>query len=286
MASCLRVQPNKVSLYKRWKRRKKSKHICEHDMVLITMEVKRGKPAVFCLPMPQTKVDSFHFFLFFSGCAEASGLKLSKTMIQGCGWWMSVSALIAEGHVYRPPVCIRHLAPSKGAPPAHRNTATLPSAALMNATSRFHFSMHWAGGTSSMGLGRRQFSLTCPTAAALKCFLGLVWKQDSVLGLRRRRHRWRQLCYWCKDQTKEVFVDGATDHKLWTHLKYRWGWEAKQQHVLAAGSGLFLVIPDCRLHFLSVLVCSSELIEENMWAIMTHYDSFMSLLMFCVGTTA
>lgn len=56
--------------------------------------------------------------------------------------------------------------------------------------------------------------------------------------------------------------------------------------VLAAGAGLFLVIPDCRLYFLSALVCSSELIEESLWAIMTHYDSFMSLLKFCVGTTA
>lgn len=54
--------------------------------------------------------------------------------------------------------------------------------------------------------------------------------------------------------------------------------------VLAAGCSLFLVIPDCRLHFLSVLVCSSELIEENLWAIMTHYDSLMSLLMFYVST--
>lgn len=162
------------------------------------------------------------FFFSSQAAQKHQELKLSKAMIQGCGWWMSMSALIAEGHVHRPPVCIRHLAPSEGAPSERRDTATLPSASLMNATSRFHFSMRWAGGTSSIGLGRRQFSLTCPAAAALKCFLGLVWKQDSVLGLRRRRFWWRQLFYWCKDQTKEVWVDGATDHKLWTHLKYRW----------------------------------------------------------------
>lgn len=223
MASCLRVQPNKVSLYKRWKRRKKSKHICEHDIVLITVEEKRGKLRGVLFAFASNQSTLLPFFFFSSRAAQKhQELKLSKAMIQGCGWWMSMSALIAEGHVHRPPVCIRHLAPSEGAPSERRDTATLPSASLMNATSRFHFSMRWAGGTSSIGLGRRQFSLTCPAAAALKCFLGLVWKQDSVLGLRRRRFWWRQLFYWCKDQTKEVWVDGATDHKLWTHLKYRW----------------------------------------------------------------
>lgn len=56
--------------------------------------------------------------------------------------------------------------------------------------------------------------------------------------------------------------------------------------VLAAGSSLLVVILGCRLHFFSVLVYSRALIEENLWAIMTHYDSFMSLLMFYVGTVA
>lgn len=191
---------------------------------------------------------------------------------------MSTSALIAEGHVHRPPVCIRHLAPSKGAPWARRDMMTLPSAASKNAKSRFYFSLHWARGTSGMGLGWRQFSLTCPAAAALKCFLGLVWKQDSVLGFKEDKVLMETTLLLVRGSNQRGLGGQSGGSQTVNSFKAQKRLEshAQQQNDMLPFSGILDT-----LHIFSFLIGSSELIEE-LWAI----DLWLITVTADVGSTA
>lgn len=86
---------------------------------------------------------------------------------------MSVSALIAEGHVHQPPVCVCHLARSKGALLACHDTTTLYSQLQQSPQASFIVLCVELEARLGGGTGHRQFSLTCPADVGLLYFLGL-----------------------------------------------------------------------------------------------------------------